>query len=33
MQYKLERAKIKVKPELKDEIMNKIKSHIEDNLQ
>jgi hypothetical protein len=33
MKYKLERAKIKVKPELESEIMNKIKSHIEENLQ
>ena len=32
MQYKLERAKIKVKPELESEIMTKIKTHIEENL-
>ncbi len=32
MQYKMERAKIKVKPELEEEIMTKIKNHIEENL-
>lgn len=32
MQYKMERAKIKVKPELEEKIMTKIKNHLEENL-
>jgi hypothetical protein len=33
MHYKNERAKIKVKPELEEKVMNKIKNHLEEKLE